>query len=208
MKYNGKVVQSDLAELLNINLDFEKIKGKTVLITGATGMLATYLIYFLMYLNDERDAGITIYGLVRNINKFKEKFLYNNRKDLIPIVQDVCDDIDIDSNIDYIIHMASSANPKTIISDPVGIIKSNVFGTFNVLNLAQRKNSEVIFTSTREVYGKVSDDIKYIKEDDMGALNCFEQRACYPESKRIAETILYNYHVQYGVKFKNLRIKL
>lgn len=206
MNYSNKIVQEDLKKIIDENLDFENFKNKSFLVTGANGMLATYFIFFLMYLNDVKNTNIKIYALSRNEEKLKTRFLCNDRTDIVPVIQDVCADININNKIDYIIHMASSANPSTIISDPVGIIKANLFGTFNVLELAKKNNSEVIFTSTREIYGKMPEDTLRIKESDMGVLECFDGRACYPESKRMAETILMNYHLQYDVNFKNLRI--
>ena len=160
-----------------------------------------------MYLNDIQDTNIKIYLLSRNAEKLNAKFMDGlNRTDIIPVIQDVCSKLEINDNLDYIIHMASSADPQNILNNPMSIIESNVFGTLNVLNLAREKNAEVIFTSTREIYGKMPENVTRIKEDDMGALDCFNQRACYPESKRIAETMLVNYQYQYGVNFKNLRI--
>ncbi len=207
MNYYSKIIQEDLENLINENIDFNVFKNKRFLVTGANGMIATYFIYFLMYLNDKKNMHIKIYALSRNENKLKSRFLFDNsRNDIIPIIQDVCEEINIKDNIDYIMHMASLANPTTIIKDPIGIIKANLIGTFNILNLARNNNSEVIFTSTREIYGKMPENIEFIKETDMGSLNCFDGRACYPESKRMAETILVNYYLQYGVKFKNLRI--
>lgn len=205
MTYYNEIVQKDLERLLTEKLDYNQFKDKTFLITGATGMIASYYIYLLMYLNDTLNLNIKIILLARNEEKVREKFMEKERKDIIFIKQDVCEKFHFESDIDYILHMASSANPKTIKEDPVGIIKSNLLGTINMLDLAKEKNSEIIFTSTREIYGEVN-NVNKIKEEDMGILNCFEHRACYPESKRLAETLLLNYSKQYGVKFKNLRI--
>ena len=102
--------------------------------------------------------------------------------------------------------MASSANPKTILENPIDIIKANTIGTFNVFELARNKSAKVFFTSTREVYGKLDESIKFIQESDMGVVDCLEKRACYPESKRIAETICNSYFYQYGVKYNIIRI--
>ena len=206
MNYYNKVIKDDLEMMSKEKIDFSALKDKKILITGANGMLATYFVYFLMYLNDNKNMNIKIYALSRNEEKLNERFIISNRKDIVPIIQDVGEPINITEKLDYIVHMASSANPKNIIDDPIGIIKANIMGTFNVLELARENNSEVIFTSTREIYGKMPDNIDFIKETDMGALNCFDGRACYPESKRMAETILVNYYLQYNVKFKNLRI--
>lgn len=203
--YNNKVVQDDLELILNQKIDFSKLKNKSVLITGATGMLASYYMYTLMYLNDTLNYNIKIYPLIRNIQKLDKMVDLTSRKDIYPIEQDVCDDINITDNIDYIIHMASSANPKTITTDPVGIINANVIGTLNVLNLARQNNSRVIFTSTREVYGKM-DDVDIITEEDMGILNCLELRSCYPESKKLAENLIVSYAYEYGIKYEIVRI--
>lgn len=202
--YNNEVVQEDLSLILNQNIDLSKFKNKSVLITGATGMLASYYMYTLMYLNDVMNYNIKIYPLVRNISKLDNLVNLPTRKDIFPIEQDVCDEINIEDKIDYIIHMASSANPKTIKTNPVGIIEANVFGTLNVLNLAKQNDAKVIFTSTREVYGKMDTDI--ITEEDMGILDCLELRSCYPESKKLAENLIVSYAYQHGIKYEIVRI--
>ena len=207
LNYNDSIVKEDLKSLLEENVKFEKLKDKNILITGANGMLATYLVYYFMNLNDTRNTNIRIYLLSRNANKLNQKFMEGlDRTDIIPVIQDVTSKLEIEDNLDYIIHMASLADPYNILNNPMSIIESNVIGTLNVLNLAKEKNAEVIFTSTREIYGKMPEDVTRIKETDMGALDCFNQRSCYPESKRLAETMLVNYQYQYGVNFKNLRI--
>lgn len=207
LNYNDNVVKDDLKSLANENVKYERLQDKSVLVTGANGMLATYLVYYFMYLNDTKNTNIKIYLLSRNADKLNKKFMDGlDRKDIFTVTQDVCSKIEIEDNIDYIIHMASLADPYNILNNPMSIIESNVLGTLNVLNLAKEKDAEVIFTSTREIYGKMPEDVTRIKETDMGALDCFNQRSCYPESKRLAETMLVNYQYQYGVNFKNLRI--
>jgi len=204
--YNNQIVQDDLKKIIGQDIEFEKFKNKKILITGATGMLASYYMYTLMYLNDKLNYNIKIYVLVRNESKLQEMTNYQERQDIIPVVQDVCEEINIDEKIDYIIHMASSANPSTITTNPVGIINANVLGTINVLECAKKHDSQVVFTSTREVYGKMDEDKYEIKEDDMGILNPLELRSCYPESKKMAENLLVSYAYQYGIKYKIARI--
>ena len=203
--YKSEVVQSDLKNIMKQNIDFEKLYNKTVLITGASGMIASYYMYTLMYLNDTKDANIKIYALVMNMDRLEQITELSTRNDIIPIVQDVCDPIYIPEKVDYIIHMASSANPRTITKDPVGIIKANVIGTLNVLELAKKNGAEVLFTSTREIYGEIQGKEK-IKETDMGVLECLELRSCYPESKRMAENLMVSFAYQYNIKYKIVRI--
>lgn len=204
--YNNQIIQDDLKIILEQNIEFEKLKNKKILITGATGMLASYYMYTLMYLNDKLNYNIKIYALVRNNGKLQAITNYLEREDIIPIIQDVCETINIDEKIDYIIHMASSANPATITTDPVGIINANVIGTLNVLECARIHDAQVIFTSTREVYGKIDEKKKDIKENDMGILDSLQLRSCYPESKRMAENLIVSYAYQYGIKYKIARI--
>ena len=202
--FENSIVKDDLKMIISEKIDFEKLRNKTFLITGANGLIASYYTYTLMYLNDIKHLNIKILLLVRNKKKTEQNI--GKRDDVIILEQDVCDKIDYIDNIDYIIHMASSSNPKTIIEKPVDIIKSNVLGTLNILNLAKTHKSEVLFTSTREVYGAMDKNVEKISEEDFGKLNFYELRACYPESKRLAETLILSYAYQYNIKYKIVRI--
>lgn len=206
LSYSNKIVQEDLLDIYDSKLDFNKLDNKSILITGATGMLAAYIVYFLHYLNVVRNKNIKIFALVRNKSKaenlFKELL---NDKNFIIVEQDICEEIKLNEKIDLILHLASSANPSTILNNPVSIIKANTVGTLNVFEFARKNNSKVFFSSTREIYGKI-EDINHIKENDMGICNCLEERACYPESKRISETICTSYNLQYGISYQIARI--
>ena len=74
MEYTNQIVQNDMEELLKKPFPYEKLKGKNILVTGASGMLAAYLVYFFMYLNEKQDYGIKVKALVRNEKKAWEKF--------------------------------------------------------------------------------------------------------------------------------------
>lgn len=206
--YSNKIVQNDIDEIINKRyIYFEKLKDKTVLITGANGMLAYYFACVLMHLNFKKKLNIKVIAAVRNLEKAKKKysgFLDNNNFKLIK--QDVCNPINIEEKINFILHAASTASPYFIKNDPVGIIKANTIGMINVLELARHnKIDNVLFTSTREVYGKIS-DLELIKENDMGILDPLDSRSCYPESKRIAEQICKSYYLQYNIPFTIARI--
>lgn len=206
--YDKAVVKEDMQELVERDyIPYDKLNGKTVLVTGATGMLAYYFTMALMHLNLTKGYNIKVVALVRNAQKAKAKFegfLDDERFELM--TQDVCQEIEYDGNVDYIFHAAGAASPYFIKNDPTGIIAANTTGTVNVLELARKKNvTNVIYPSTREIYGKV-EGVEFIKETDMGVFDPLDARSCYPESKRIAETILKSYLVQYGVPFTALRI--
>lgn len=202
INYQNKIVQEDMQEIFK-EIEFNSLKDKVILITGATGMLATYLVYFFNYLNNTENLNIKIIGLVRNMEKAIKIF---EGIEIEILIQDIQDEIKYEHKIDYIFHMASSANPKTILENPINIIKANTIGTFNVFELARSKSAKVLFTSTREIYGRLDENVKFIQETDMGVVDCLERRACYPESKRIAETICNSYFYQYGIKYNIVRI--
>ena len=74
LSYSNNIVQEDMLDIYDEKILFNKLRNKSVLITGATGMLATYIIYFLYYLNQKRDSNIKIYALARNIKKAENLF--------------------------------------------------------------------------------------------------------------------------------------
>ncbi len=204
IKYYQPIIQKDLETLYKASLDWSALKNKRILVTGATGMLASYFSFMIKYLN-EQDFRIKLFVLARSKNKL-EQFFGTESELLKFIVQDACDTINIHEEIDYIIHAAGAASPYHIINDPVGIIKVNTLGTINVLELARKaKTQKVIFTSTREIYGKVNNK-EQLSESDMGIIDPLDARSCYPESKRIAETLFKSYSIQYGIPFNTIRI--
>lgn len=208
MLYLKSVVQEDMEDIVSRKcIDYSKLDGKKVLITGATGMLAYYMTCVLMYLNDKKGYNITVYALVRNKAKAEKKFesfLPDKRFNLI--VQDVCETITIDDELDYIIHAAGGASPYLIKHDPVGIINANIKGTEQVIKLAMdKKVKNILYTSTREIYGK-TEDIEWITESDMGSVDPADPRSCYPESKRMAEQLFRAYHTMYDVPYNVVRI--
>lgn len=206
LNFFNTIVQKDMNDIYDEKILFNKLKNKSVLITGATGMLATYITYFLYYLNLNKDFDIKIYILARNKKKIEELFgtLMNDKK-IIVLNQDVANEILINEKIDYIFHLASLANPKSILENPVGIIKANTLGTINICEFAVKNKALVFFASTREIYGKIEEK-EFVKETDMGICDCIDDRACYPESKRISETICKSYNLQYEMKYQICRI--
>lgn len=203
----NSIIQSDLRYITEANLPWELFRNKTILISGASGFLPSYMVETFLYLNETKQFNIRILGLVRNIGKAHERFLrHKGNKNLIFISQDVCDKIKIDENIDFIIHAASQATPKIFFKDPVGTITPNVIGTSNLLNLAAEKKVECfLFFSTSGVYGYVDEESYPIKEDCFGYLDPMDLASCYLESKRMGETMCVSWMHQYGVPVKIIR---
>lgn len=203
----NKIIEEDLNYITSADLEWERFKNKTILISGAAGSLPAYMVETFLYLNATRGSNIKIFGLVRNLEKARARFArYNGNSGLQFVVQDVCDKITLAEDVDYIIHAASHAAPRIFQTDPVGTLLPNVAGTANLLSLAvEKKVKDFLFFSTSGVYGYVDQSDYPIKEDCFGALNPADLASCYLESKRMGESMCVAWMHQYGVPVKIIR---
>jgi UDP-glucuronate decarboxylase len=202
--YN-KIIEDDLKYIINYDLPWEQLRNKTILVTGATGFIASYIIDTLIYLNEVKNYNIKIICLSRGIARLKYKY-YDNRNLIHFIYQDINDEISIKDSIGYIIHTASIATPKLFESNPVDVILPNVVGTNNLLKLAvEKKVKGFIFISTTGIYGYNSPDKYPLCENDFGYLDPTNLNSCYLESKRQGENLCIAYMHQYNVPIKIIR---
>lgn len=198
------VIEGDIESILSHNINFKKLENSTVLITGAAGMIGSYLMYTLTTLNDLKSYNIKIVALVRNKAKLPPYFI--GRTDIIVIEQDVCDRINYNDKVDYIIHAASPASPKIMKEKPVDTIMANTIGTFNTLKFARKNNIKAyMYISSREVYGEPYEWQEEFTEDTYGFVNPTLARSCYSEGKKAAETMCISYKEQYGINVKIAR---
>lgn len=206
---NDTIIEQDMKRIVAHELPWEKFSGRTLLITGASGLIPSYMVDTLMYLNRKKllDEPVHILALVRNERYAKERFAaYKDDARLELLVQDVCQPVRVPGNVDFIIHAASQASPKYYRIDPVGTLSANMTGTVNMLELAREKQTQsCLFISSGEVYGEVSEHCIPTGEDDYGYLNPMSVRSCYAESKRMAETMCVCWHHQYGIPVKVAR---
>lgn len=204
--FTNKIVQQDLKEISSLELPWEKLNEKSILVTGANGMLAIYLIYTLYYVTKIKRIHIKIIALTRTLPKTQQLYKEFLDSDCFEILeQDICDLINYNGDIDYIFHFAGNASPYFIKNDPVDIVKSNLIGTFNIMEFSKEKKcKKVLFASTREVYGETTFEV--LHEESFGKIDPLDNRSCYPESKRAAETIIRSYYLQYGVNSVIARI--
>lgn len=204
----NKIIQEDLAAITAADLPWERLEGKTVLVTGASGFLPAYLVETLLYLNEVRlRRPVQVIGLVRNEQRARDRFShYQRRPDLGLLVQDVSAPVNAGRKIDVIIHAASQASPKFYRTDPVGTLLPNVIGTYRLLELARQDDAEAfLFFSTGEVYGEVDAASMPVSETGYGYLDPMNLRVCYAESKRMAETMCVAWSHQYQVPVRVVR---
>lgn len=204
----SSVIRKDLYEILSRVNDWKFFLGKSVLVTGANGLLASYLVDFFSYINSlvDNDKKIKIYALARNGDKLKSRFpSVLGEEWFIPILQDVSSRIDIVESLNIIIHAASPANQSEYLNHPVPAIRSSLLGMLNILDLALEKNSKILYFSSGAVYGRGGQD-KPIAESDFGYQDTLDVFASYVESKRACETLCGSYYRQFGVDVVIARI--
>lgn len=184
----------------------KELEGSTILVTGATGLIGKSIINRILEKNKELSNKIQVIAYIRNVEKFKHIFRNESSQNLSYIVSDIKDIIKIEQKVDYIVHCASVTASRSFLKIPVETIKTSLIGTENILELAKEKQvKRVIFLSSMEVYGISNDDCK-ITEKDGVILDLSNVRNCYPESKRMCESMCISYYHQYSVPVIVLRL--
>ena len=191
-----KLIAEELGEF------YGELEGKTVLIAGGKGFLGTYFTNVLIKINETLSKPIKIIVLDSLItSKDKENNLNSNVEFL---EQDIAENFELQQDIDYIIHAASIASPPTYRKFPIKTVNVNYQGTKNLLEIAKEKKiKSMLFLSSSEIYG--DPEVFPTPESYVGKVSCTGPRACYDESKRLAETISILYFQQYQIPIKIAR---
>lgn len=196
----------DLDIITNSAVNWRMYLNCTALITGATGRLGRYILETLADMDLKYNLNMRILGLARS--EEKARAVFDNLLDLPNVeflYQDVNTPIAYEGKIDYIFHTAGPAAPRDY-DTPVDTLWAHVNGTHNVMECARtHETKRVFYVSTVEVYGEWKSDDK-IKESDMGIMHHLNSRACYPEAKRLCETMLTTYKRQYGISYCGVRL--
>lgn len=201
------IITEDLARIASEPIDWERLRGSRVLISGVNGLIASYVAQMIFYLNDEKDMQISLYGIARNREKTEKKWgELLMRSDFHMLYQDVALPLEADGlSFDYMLHAASQTGPAQFANDPVGTAMGNLLGTYHLLEYAREHGTKkFMILSTREIYGKGEHD--FVTEEQYGAIDPTSVRSCYPESKRMAENLCADYMQQYGIDCKIVRI--
>ena len=205
---NRNLYNQQLEKLNNQPIDWEKLSNKTILISGATGMIGTCLIDVLMLRNENQKSDIRVIAMSRNESKARERLgKYWNQTQFGYISCDINETIPECGRIDYVIHAASNTHPLQYSEDPIGTIASNIIGTKNLLDYAVSHGARhFCFVSSVEVYGENRGDTEKFDESYLGWIDCNTLRAGYPESKRVGETLCNAYDKTYGLEFSIPRL--
>lgn len=182
----------------------ENLCDSVVLITGATGLIGKSIIKRILHFNKQTSNPVQVIALVRNLDKAKN--IFPEDTNLSFWATDICKLQPERRNIDYIIHAASQTSSKSFVTEPIETITTALSGTKNVLELAKINNIKgFVYLSSMEVYGAPNTDEK-ITENSSSNLDTMAVRSCYPESKRMCESLCASYAFEYGVPAKVVRL--
>lgn len=195
---NNSIFEEDIKNIINY-FDMSVFDGKTILVTGATGLIGKLCVKSLL----NSGYNTQVIALVRDEEKAKN--IFGESKRLTYLVQDINQRINTTRRVDYIIHAASTTSSKDFVEKPVETIYTAINGSRNILEFAKNKRLEgMVYLSSLEIYGV--NEKENIKEEDYGYIDILNPRSSYSESKKMVETMCISYGTEYGVPVKIARL--
>lgn len=191
-------MQADIQDIISNKDLFFPLKGSSILITGATGLIGSMLVRVFLEANKKYGIGVKVIAQIRNFEKAKN--IYAEIFDTIDFVTDP------HIQCDYIIHTISPTTSKFFIEHPVETIKSSVESAMEILEVAKSNNAVMLYLSSMEQYGVPYESGQKMTEDKIGIIDHLNIRSSYSESKRLCECLCVSYASEYGVNVKIARL--
>ena len=200
--YDNAYYIEDVRRTALTDLPWDRLRDKAVLISGATGLVGSFLTDVLMERNLQ-GMNCRIYALGRSEEKAKARFGERSRH---PLFSFIPYDINLPfvredlGKVDFVLHLASNTHPVQYSTDPIGTITTNIIGLQNMLEFACAHDAKrFAFASSNEIYGENRGDAELFDEEYCGYIDCNTLRAGYPESKRCGEALCQAYRKQKGI---------
>lgn len=194
---------NEVRRIKNSSIPWPKLKDKSLMLSGATGLIGSFLVDVILEKDASDGLNCTVYALGRNEGKARarfSKFAYDPHFVFIPY--DVKQPLKRDDigTVDYVLHLASNTHPLLYATDPIGTITTNIIGVQNLLDFSvEHKATRFVFASSNEIYGENRGDSELFDETYCGYIDCNTLRAAYPESKRCGEALCQAYKSQKGL---------
>ena len=202
MLYDNQKWIADIDKVIEVVPELDELAGKSLMITGAAGLVCSAVVDIIFRYNDTHDKKIQVLAAGRWPEEMSGRFGdLVNRDDFTFVVYDASrTDNVIDVHSDYIIHGASNASPNMIVKEPVETMMSNFLGMKYLLDYAKKQGTKrILYISSSEVYGEKEGTEPY-KEGQYGFIDLLKARNSYSVGKRAAETLCASYADEYGVE--------
>lgn len=197
---NKQILQEDAQQFAEQFELAEELRGKTFLITGATGLIGFVMIKCLLELNRQKNLEIKVVAVVRNMEKAISLF-GQDAAGMETIMLELFEAgiKKMTPKADYVVHLASPTASKSFVNNPVETLRAIFEGTVPVLEYVKKaKSKAMVYASSLEVYGSnLTDD--WLTEDFQGYVNPIEVRSSYNIGKRACECLCHSYAKEYGV---------
>ena len=193
----NKIQREDIQDFVSSFPLRELLHNRTILITGATGLIGSNLVHCLLAL----DCKIKVVAPIRDLKKAVRIFSQNELENIRLIECDIVSyNYDALCDIDFIIHCAAPTASKYFIEHPVETFDVIYSGTKVLLNYARKRQIKgFVYLSSLEVYGEIYDESNPVFEETQGNLDVMAVRSSYPMAKRAAENLCCLYAAEYGV---------
>lgn len=198
------IIREDIIAIIaDKKIQWDRLRGASVLVTGATGTIGGFVVRLLAELNNLYGYDIDIIAVGRNLDKGAELKRRNGK--IRFLMHDLREPFTLSERLDYIYHCAAVTTSVQMVARPVDVIETEVLGAHNILELARGNGCKgVVYTSSMEMYGQL--DKEHIVETDLGFLDLTNPRSCYPQTKRMIETLCNAYTAQYELPIKIARL--
>lgn len=190
--YSIPEYQEDLEIAFQSVPGIDQLNGKKILVTGARGLIGSFIVELLLYCLDKKGFNCQIYGTGRDINRLKERFKgWENRRGLNFLSYELGKKVslcDFPASVDYIIHCAGSGSPSEFMKRPSEFVRDTVSGAYEILEYARFSGAcKCLLLSSGEAYGQ--GETPSFTEEYRGDIDNLSIRSCYPVAKRAAETL-------------------